>query len=116
MFIAYIIVTALTAAANVFSATCDFVRLDRITTAMARAGVPQSWLTPLGILKTAGAAGLLIGIRVPLIGIAAATGLVLFFSGAIITHIRAHDRSYGLAVVFLALAVCSLALTLNIRA
>ena len=45
---------------------------------MARADVPDSWMTTLGILKTAGAIGLLVGIRVPVIGIAAAIGLVLF--------------------------------------
>jgi hypothetical protein len=55
----------------------------------------------LGTLKAAGALGLLIGIRVPLIGIAAAVGLVLFFVGAIVTHLRAHDYSFGLAVVLL---------------
>jgi hypothetical protein len=42
--------------------------------------VSESWLTTLGILKAAGAVGLLVGIRVPLIGIAAAIGLVLFLS------------------------------------
>jgi hypothetical protein len=59
----------------------------------------------LGILKAAGAIGLLVGIGVPLIGTAAAVGLVLFFIGAIITHLRARDYSFGLAVVFLLLAV-----------
>lgn len=54
--------------------------------------MPQSWLTPLGILKAAGAGGLLLGlIGAPLIGEAAAIGLILFFVGAIITHLRAHS-------------------------
>lgn len=57
---------------------------------MARAGVPESWMTMLGILKAAGALGLLAGIGVPLIGTAAAAGLILFFVAAIITHLRAH--------------------------
>ena len=56
------------------------------------------------------ALGLLVGIRVPLIGIAAAVGLVLFFVGAIITHLRARDYSFGLAAVFLLLAVAALVL------
>jgi DoxX-like family len=64
----------------------------------------------LGTLKAAGALGLLIGIRGPLIGIAAAVGLVLFFVGAIVTHLRARDYSFGLAVVFLLLAVAALVL------
>ena len=113
MFIAYIIVTVLAAAANIFSATLDFIRFKQVLINMQKAGVSESWITTLGILKAAGAAGLLIGIGVPLIGTAAATGLTLFFVGAIITHLRAHDYSFGLAVVFLLLAVAPLVLRLS---
>jgi hypothetical protein len=112
MLIAYIIVTMLAAAANIFSATLDFIRLKQVLINMQKAGVSESWITTLGILKAAGAAGLLIGIGVPLIGTAAATGLTLFFIGAIITHLRARDYSFGLAVVFLLLAVAALVLRL----
>ena len=51
-----------------------------------------------GALKAAGALGLLVGIRVPLIGIATAVGLILFFVGAIIIHLRGRDYSFGLAL------------------
>jgi hypothetical protein len=112
MFAAYIVVTLLAAAANIFSATCDFVRYEKVSIAMAKAGVPKSWMTTLGILKAAGALGLLVGIGVPLIGIAAATGLILFFVGAIITHLRGRDYSLGPAIVFLLLAVTALGLRL----
>jgi DoxX-like family len=112
MLTTYLIVTVLAAAANLFSATCDFVRYKKVSIAMAKAGVPESWMTVLGILKAAGALGLLIGFRVPLIGTAAAIGLILFFVGAIITHLRAHDYSFGLAVAFLLLAVAALVLRL----
>ena len=110
MFIAYLIVTVVTAAANVFSATLDFIRYKQILINMAKAGVPESWITMLGVLKAAGALGLLMGIGVSLVGIAAAVGLILFFVGAIITHLRARDYSFGLAVVFLLLAVAALVL------
>ena len=62
------------------------------------------------MLKAAGALGLMIGIWIPWIGIAAGAGLVLFFVGAIVTHLRAHDYSFGLALVFLSLAVAALIL------
>ncbi|PYS70989.1 MAG: hypothetical protein DMF73_11705 [Acidobacteria bacterium] len=113
MFTAYIVVTVLAAAANAFSATLDFIRFKQILINMARVGVPDSWITILGILKAAGALGLLIGIGVPLIGIAAGVGLVLFFVAAIITHLRARDYSFGLAVIFLLLAVAALILRLT---
>src|SRR2546425_5886364 len=105
MFTAYLIVTVLAVAANLFSATCDFVRYKQVSIAMAKAGVSESWMTTLGILKAAGALGLLVGIGMPLIGTAAAVGLILFFVGAIITHLRARDYSLGPAIVFLLLAV-----------
>ena len=109
---AYLIVTLLAAAANIFSATCDFVRYKQVSIAMARAGVPESWMTLLGILKAAGALGLLVGIGVPVIGIAAAVGLMLFFVGAIITHLRGRDYSLGPAMLFLLLAAAALVLRL----
>ena len=110
MFIACVVVTLLAAAANIFSATLDFIRYKQVLINMAKAGVPESWITMLGVLKAAGALGLLMGIGVSLVGIAAAVGLILFFIGAIITHLRARDYSFGLAVVFLLLAVTALVL------
>ena len=116
MFIAYLIVTVVTAAANVFSATLDFIRYKQISINMARVGVPESWMPLLGILKAAAAVGLLVGIGVPFVGASAALGLVCFFVGTFVTHLRARDYSFGLAVVFLALAVATLVLTLHARA
>jgi hypothetical protein len=112
MFTAYIVVTLLAVAANVFSAGLDFVRYEQVITNMNRAGVPQTWLVPLGFLKAAGALGLLAGIWFPPVGVAAAAGLVLFFSGAIVTHLRARFYDMTLAVTFLALSVAALALRL----
>src|SRR5437899_6231498 len=112
MFTAYVIVTVLAAAANIFSATLDFIRYKQILINMARVGVSESWLTVLAIRKAAGALGLLIGIYVPWIGIAAAAGLTLFFVGAIIIHLRGRDYSVGFAVVFLLLAVVALVMRL----
>lgn len=112
MFLAYLVVTCLAIAANAFSATCDFIRLERIVVAMDQAGVPRGLLPVLGVLKAAGAVGLLVGFAVPVIGTAAAVGLVLFFILAILAHLWAGDRTFGLAAGFLALAAGALALGL----
>ena len=77
---------------------------------MAKARVPQSWLLPLGVLKAAGAAGVLVGIGVPVLGVAASAGLVLFFLGALVTHVRARYWDIAPPVAFLLLAVGSLVL------
>jgi hypothetical protein len=58
--------------------------------------------------------GLLLGIAVPLIGIAASVGLILFFAGAIATVTRAHWHSHiPFPAGFLLLAAGSLALRLG---
>ena len=116
MYTAYVVVTLVAIAANTFSGVAALVHFKPILPGMVKAGVPESWLTfPIGTLKTAGAVGLLLGvIGVPLIGTAAATGLILFFVCAIYTHMRAGDYSpqFGLALGFLLLAVAALVLDL----
>jgi len=113
MFTTYVVVTLMAIAANTFAATADFMRLKFVLITAAKVGVPESWLPMLGILKAAGALGLLVGlIGVPLIGTAAAVGLVLFFVGAIITHLRVGDCSISPATAFLLLAVAALVLGL----
>jgi hypothetical protein len=81
--------------ANAFSGVAALVHFKPIIPGMVKAGVPESWLTfPIGTLKTAGALGLLLGLTgVPLIGTAAAIGLVLFLVCAIHTHLLARDYS-----------------------
>jgi hypothetical protein len=113
LFAAYIVVTVLAALALTFSATADFIRYKQVMMNMAKAGVPESWLTMLATVKATGAIGLLVGIAIRPIGIAAAIGVILFFVGAIITHIRAGWYSFGYPTTYLALAVGALVLGLT---
>ena len=109
MFIAVVIATAI---ANTAAAVADFVRAGWILDNMARYGLAARWVLPLGVLKLAGAVGLVAGLAVPLIGVAAAVGLVLYFVGAVVVVARARcwaDLPYPVA--FLLLAVATLALT-----
>ena len=122
----YVVVALVTAAATGFSGVAALAHFRPIVPGMVRAGVPESWLTTLAALKAAGALGLLVGIGVPLmgtttagisttaaaIGTAAAVGVILFFVGAVITHLRARDYSLAPATVFLLLAVATLTLGL----
>ncbi|MGW1882858.1 DoxX family protein [Streptomyces sp. NPDC001970] len=61
---------------------------------MSEYGVPHAWIHPLGAAKAAGALGLLAGLASPAVGVAAATGLVLYFAGAVITVARARRYSH----------------------
>ncbi|WP_216208750.1 DoxX family protein [Amycolatopsis aidingensis] len=113
MFTAYLVVTLLTAAANLAAALADFLRAEWILGNMDAYGLPRSWINPLGVLKAAGALGLLAGFAVPALGIAAAAGLVLYFLGAMLTVARARwYRHLGYPGVFLLLAAGSLTLHL----
>jgi hypothetical protein len=73
------------------------------------ARVPMKWLPWLAACEFAGAAGLLIGLAWPPLGIAAAAGLVLYFIGAIVAHLRVGDlKGIGTPAVPLLLAVGAL--------
>ena len=113
MFTAYVVVTVLAAIANTFAAAVDFNRAGWVVANMTRYGLPHSWLSPLGALKAAGALGLVVGIGVPMIGVAASVGLVLYFVGAVAAVTRARQTSHlAFPSVFLLLAMGSLALRL----
>lgn len=115
MFAVYIIVTILTAAANTYAAIVDFRRPRWVVDNIARWGGSDSWLFPLGALKAAGALGLLAGIVVPLIGMTAAIGLVLFFVSPIVVVVRAQWYSHlAWPSTYLLLAIGSLALRLAV--
>jgi len=76
-------------------------------------GVPLKYFPLLAACEFAGALGLVVGIWVPVIGIAAGIGLVLYFVGAIVSHLRVGDiKGIGSAVFMLVLAVAAVALRL----
>jgi len=113
MFLSHVTVTVVAIAALAFVATADLLRAPFVLANSASVGVPTTWLTTLGVLKAAGATGLLLGlVGVPLVGEAAAIGLTLFFVGAILTHFRARNHQLGFPTFFLLLAASSLALHL----
>ena len=112
MFTAYAVVSVLLAVMLAGSATADFVRYKKVGLLMAEMEVPASWMTNLGLIKAAGALGLVVGIGVPLVAMAAAIGIIAFFVAAVTIHLRAGDYSFALAVVFGLLAVAVLVLRL----
>lgn len=107
---AYLVIALVTVAANVGIGVADLVPARFVLANSSQVHVPRSWLPALGLCKIAGGLGVgagLVGFR-PL-GVAAATGLVLFFAGALIAHVRARVL-YNIAGpgLFLALAAGSL--------
>jgi DoxX-like family len=106
----YVVITVITAIITAAVGIADFIPAGFVLANSAKVHVPRSWLPMLGTLKLAGAIGLLVGlVGLPAVGITAATGLVLFFLGAVIAHLRARVF-YNIAFpgAYLALSAASL--------
>jgi len=110
-FTAYIVVSSVFSLMLTYAIALDVMRNKSVLVMMSKLGVPESWLPMLAALKAAGALGLLVGIGVTFVGVAGATGLVVFFLGAIVTHLRARDSVLG-PTAFLVPAVSALVLRL----
>jgi uncharacterized membrane protein YphA (DoxX/SURF4 family) len=75
-------------------------------------GIPLSRYRLIGVPELLGAIGLLVGLAVWPLGVAAAAGLVVLMAGAVIFHIRAGDKiaGFGPAVALGALSLVELIL------
>lgn len=113
MFAAYATVTVV---ASVFTGIAAVTYLTGHDYPKAQADmkrVPRSCIPVLGSLLAAGSLGLLTGFAVPLIGILAATGLVLYFLGALIAHLRVGSRQLLGWAVFFSTSIAALAVNLG---
>ncbi|WP_306213095.1 DoxX family protein [Actinoplanes sp. RD1] len=111
MFAAYVVAAVVYGLLNVGTAVAKIRKLDRVTANLAGVGVPPSWFVPLGLLNLAGAVGLWIGIGWRPLGVAAATGLVLYFAGAVLSHVRVRDtKNLPMPVLLLLLGAGTLAI------
>lgn len=115
MHIAYVVVTILVALANSYAASLNFVGAESVKLVANKVQVSQRWMIPFGILLASGAVGLLIGFAVPVLGTAAAIGLIVYFICAVSAHVRVSDPGIGGAVSFLMLAVAALVIGLGYR-
>lgn len=114
MDIAYLVVTLVLAAMVAFSGFGKLRRDPRIVQIIHEVvGVPFKYFPLLAICEFAGALGLVLGIWWPSLGIAAAIGLVVYFVGAIVSHVRVGDVK-GLPPAAFMLTVSAAALVLRI--
>lgn len=100
----------LTIVLNAAIGVADLAKAKFVLATSAAVDVPPGRLPMLGTLKLAGAAGLLVGLLgITPIAVAASIGLVLFYAGAIIAHLRAREFATGAApLAFLGLAAATL--------
>ncbi|MFJ8546083.1 DoxX family protein [Streptomyces sp. NPDC093586] len=111
MFIAYAVLAVLMSAVLLVSAGAKTLRTQRLTAQMTALGLPEGILPLLVVAQVAGAGGLVIGLRWGSLGIAAAVGLTLYFTGAVASHLRVGDyRGTPPAAVLTIVAIALIAL------
>jgi hypothetical protein len=107
--VAKIVVTALLAALFAFAGLIKVLGVRQSLAIRDHLGVDPTQWRLIGLLELAGVAGVLVGLTWAPIGIAAAIGLTLLISGAIVFHVRASDSvaDTAPAVIGLGLAVAT---------
>ena len=107
----YLVMTALVALMVAFSGLGK-IRRDpgQVKVIHETVGVPLKYFPVLAACEFAGALGLVAGIWWPSLGVAAAIGLVLYFVGAVVSHLRVGDnKGIGPAAFMVVLAAGALA-------
>ena len=111
MFVAYIVVSSLLALACLGSGAIKVTRQPAMVEQLGGLGVAAKHVPILGALLVLGAIGLVVGIWIGPLGVAAAGALAVYFVGAIVTHLRAGDAKGSVPTVVLTLvAVAALVL------
>ena len=112
MLIAYQATAIVLAAIVLFSGIGKLRHDPRIVKAIHEVvGIPMKYFPLLAVCEFAGAVGLLLGIWWPPLGVSAAIGLIVYFMGAVVSHLRVGDaKGSGPAVFLLALSAEALVL------
>ena len=95
-----------------FTAYATFTGREAVRRGVVAVGFPPSYLWFLGTTQFAGAAGLVAGLWWPPLAIAAATGLVLYFLGAVGAHLRVgHPQAAGPSAAILLVSIAALVMS-----
>jgi uncharacterized membrane protein YphA (DoxX/SURF4 family) len=113
MVIALYVVTIFLTVALVFSAIGKLTKNPSVMPIMEQVKVPADKIPWLAYVEILGAIGLLVGLFLWPIGVAAAIGVILYFAGAVIAHLRVGDTTgFGPAAFLTVVAVAALVLRL----
>jgi hypothetical protein len=115
MYAAYAVVAVVLALGLIASGALKLIKQPKIIEGIHALGVPLKLFPVLAALEIAGALGLVAGLWIPGLAIAAATGVMLYFVGAVTTHLRAHNRAIASPAVLELLAVAALVLRILSR-
>ena len=115
MTISLIIFGALLSFAAIGSAISKLVKVPDVMKAMESVGVKPNLLPILALLEIAGGAGVIAGIWVPKLGLAASAALVLYFVGAVGSHAKKKHgpADFGAALGILVISIVTTVLQLK---
>jgi uncharacterized membrane protein YphA (DoxX/SURF4 family) len=107
-------ITLLLAAACLVPAAGKLLAHPQMQASAAHFGIPWPRYRLIGVAELAAAAGILAGLAVPALGVAAAAGMTVLLGIALVVHRQAGDRpkdatpafvALGLSVAYLALII-----------
>ena len=115
MNIALIIFTSLLSFAAIGSAISKLVKVPDVMTAMASVGVKPAQVPVLAALEIAGGVGLIVGIWAPGLGALSAACLILYFAGALVSHMKKKHKvaEFGAALGIFIIAIVTTYLQLQ---
>ena len=113
MHLALIILATLLGIAATGSGLAKITKQASVLETLSHVGVKSEHIPLLGGLELAGALGLFMGIWITPLGIAAAIGLLLYFLGAVLAHVRKHDGAGEIGPAFVLFIVAAVTVVLE---
>ena len=107
MTIALIVLAALLGLMTAFSAFGKLSKNARTVDMLHHVGLSDSQIRLLAVIEILGALGLLLGIWIPILGLLAALGFVVYFLGALLAHVRKRQpiKDMAPATILLVLSI-----------
>jgi uncharacterized membrane protein YphA (DoxX/SURF4 family) len=100
-----ITVTLLLAAACLAPAAGKLLAHPQMQASAAHFGIPWSRYRLIGVAELAAVAGILAGLAMPAVGVAAAVGMIMLLVGALVVHRQAGDNPKDAIPAFVALGL-----------
>jgi hypothetical protein len=106
------VITVLLAAVCLVPAAGKLLAHSQMQAAAAHFGIPWSQYRLIGVAELAAAAGVLAGLAIPALGVAAAVGMTVLLGIALLAHRQAADTPKDAIPAFVALGLSVVYLTL----
>jgi uncharacterized membrane protein YhaH (DUF805 family) len=101
----FVALSLLLAAVSLLPGAAKLTGHPKMRESASRFGIRWHRYRLIGVAEVAAAAGVLVGLWWHPLGVAAAAGMALLLTGAVITHRRAKDSGKEMAAALLALAI-----------